>query len=138
MQTAPNYERTPSLHDGRQYQNLRRGWVLGSEEFRRELLEQTGKWLGPNHFGQERRETAEVRARRIIAETLRRERLTRENFELLSANHRIKVALARQLRQEATMELKWIAEEPGIGSWKYSSNLLKAEECTSKQCELGL
>jgi hypothetical protein len=102
MQTSPNYERTPSLHDGRQYQNLRRGWMLGSEEFRKELLEQTGKWLGPNHFGQERRETAEVRARRIIAETLRWKPLTPEKFQLLSANHRIKVALARQLRQETT------------------------------------
>ena len=61
-----------------------------------------------------------------------------EKFQLFSANHRIKVALARQLRQETTMELKWIADELGIGSWKYLSNLLKAEECTSKQCELGL
>jgi hypothetical protein len=34
--------------DGRQYKDLRRDWMLGSEEFRQELLEQTGKWLGPN------------------------------------------------------------------------------------------
>jgi hypothetical protein len=57
--------------------------MLGSEEFRKELLEQTGKWLGPNHFGKERRQTAEAGAGRIIAETLRKERLTSEELKWL-------------------------------------------------------
>jgi hypothetical protein len=124
--------------DGRQYKDLRRGWMMGREEFRRELLEQTGKWLGPNHFGRERRQTAEVGARRVIAETLRKERLTSQGLKLLSANHRIKVALARRLRRETTMDLKWIAEELGVGSWKYLSNLLNREPHTSSQEEFNL
>jgi putative transposase len=124
--------------DGRQYKDLRRGWMLGSEEFRKELLEQTGKWLGPNHFGKERRQTAEVGARRIIAETLCKERLTSEGLKLLSANHRIKVGLAQQLRRETTMDLKWIAHELGVGSWKYLSNLLNTEPRTTTQTELNL
>lgn len=80
--------------------------MRGSQEFRQELLEQTSRWLGPNHFGPERRETAEVPARRIIAETLRRERLMPEKFQLLSANHALKVRLPQRLRQQTTMELK--------------------------------
>jgi len=35
-----------------------------------------------------------------------------------------KVALARSLRAETTMTLKWIANELYMGSWTYVSNLL--------------
>jgi hypothetical protein len=33
--------------------------------------------------------------------------------------------LARRLRQETTMSLKWIAQRLGTGSWTYVSNLLR-------------
>ncbi len=36
----------------------------------KELLAQVHGAIGPNHFGQERRESAEERARRIVQETL--------------------------------------------------------------------
>jgi hypothetical protein len=35
-----------------------------------------------------------------------------------------KVELARRLRKETTMSLKWIAEQLEMGSWTYVSNLL--------------
>src|ERR1035437_8306919 len=38
--------------------------------------------------------------------------------------HRSKVMLARRLRQETTMSLKWIAERLQMGTWTYVSNLL--------------
>ena len=38
--------------------------------------------------------------------------------------HRAKVLLARRLRQETTMSLKWIAQRLHMGSWTYVSNLL--------------
>ena len=72
--------------------------------------------------------TAEAGAGRIIAGTLRQERLTAAGLKLLSTNHRIKVRLAQRLRRETTMDLKWIAEELTVGSWKYLSNLLSREE----------
>ena len=112
--------------------------MFGSEEFRKELLEQTAQWLGPNHFGQERRETAEAGARRIIAETLRKKRVSAEGLRLLSANHRIKVDLALRLRRETTVDLKWIAQELGVGSWKYLSNLLSKDPQASTQPEFTL
>lgn len=124
--------------DGRRYKDLRRGWMFGSEAFRKELLEQAGKRLGPNHYGKERREIAEAGARQIIARTLRKERLSSEGLRLLSANHRIKVALALRLRRETTMDLKWIARELGIGSWKYLSNLLNREMHTLNRAQLAL
>jgi hypothetical protein len=41
---------------------VRRGWCLGGEEFRRELLEQMEGRMGRHHGGVERQETAEQRA----------------------------------------------------------------------------
>ena len=38
--------------------------------------------------------------------------------------HRLKVMLARRLRQETTLSLKWIAERLHMGAWTYVSNLL--------------
>ena len=39
-----------------------------------------------------------------------------------------KVRLARRLRKETTMSLKWIARELNMGSWTYVSNLLGAKK----------
>jgi hypothetical protein len=50
---------------------LRRGWCLGSEDFRKQMLEQAEGQLGEHHYGELRRETAEAKAQRIIAEELR-------------------------------------------------------------------
>jgi len=37
----------------------------------------------------------------------------------------VKVALARDLRFQTTMSLKWIARRLEIGSWTHVSNLLR-------------
>jgi hypothetical protein len=124
--------------DGKDYRALRRGWFLGGEDFRQELLAQTKRWLGPNHFGSERRETVEEMAQRIIAEAIRGARLTKEQLALLPANASLKIELARRLRRETTVSLKWIARELGVGSWKYLSNLLLKEQTNAAQTELGI
>jgi len=56
-----------------------------------------------------------------------KDRRCSDGLKLLWANHRIKVCLAQRLRRKTTMDLKWIAEELGVGSWKYLSNLLSKE-----------
>ena len=42
-----------------------------------------------------------------------------------------KVMLARRLRQEATMSLKWIAQRLQMGSWSYVFNLLNEKPQTN-------
>ena len=49
--------------------------------------------------------------------------------------HRSKVMLARRLRQEATMSLKWIAGRLQMGSWTYVSNLLNEPPETQPQAQ---
>ena len=49
--------------------------------------------------------------------------------------HRAKVLLARRLRQETTMSLKWIAERLHLGSWTCVSNLLTEQPQTQLQAQ---
>jgi len=65
-------------------------------------------------------------------------RLTPAQFQLVPANAEVKGQLARRLRRETTLSLKWIAQQLGVGSCKYLSNLLVQEEPNSAQAELGL
>jgi putative transposase len=123
--------------DGADYQGVKRDWCLGTEEFRQELLAQVKGRVGPNHFGPERRESLEEGARRIIGEALSDLRLTAAQLETLPANAVVKVELARRLRRETTLSLKWIAQELRVGSWKYLSNLLAQETPNPAQPELG-
>lgn len=117
---------------------MKREWCFGAEQFGQELLAQVPGQIGPNHFGQERRESAEERARRIVAETVSDLGLTPAQFQLLPANAEAKVQLARRLRRETTLSLKWIARQLGVGSWKYLSNLLGQEAPHTAQAQLGL
>src|SRR5437588_890866 len=51
---------------------LRRGWCLGSEEFKQQKLEEIDGQVGQHHFGRMRLELAHAKAERIIREELRR------------------------------------------------------------------
>jgi hypothetical protein len=49
--------------------------------------------------------------------------------------HRAKAMLARRLRQETTMSLKWIAQRLQMGSWTCVSNLLNEQPQTQPQAQ---
>jgi hypothetical protein len=123
--------------DGQAYPGLKHGWCLGSEEFRQELLGQMHGRIGANHFGPERKESAEERGRRSVAEKLSDLGLTPVQLDALPAKATVKVELARRLRRETTLSLKWVAEQLGVGSWKYLSNLLGQEAPKPGEPELG-
>jgi hypothetical protein len=100
------------------------GWCLGREEFRQELLAAAVERVGASHYGADRRETGEQKAERIVREELKRRGWKEQDLPGLSKGDKDKVALARRLRQETTMSLKWIARRLRMGSWTYVSNLL--------------
>jgi ATPase subunit of ABC transporter with duplicated ATPase domains len=111
------------------YRSVRRGWCLGSEEFRQELLAAAQERVGISHYGADRQETGEQKAERIVCEELKRHGWKEEDLPELSKGDKGKVALARRLRQETTMSLKWIAGRLRMGSWTYVSNLLHEKGC---------
>ena len=106
------------------YAAVRRDWILGSEEFRRELLAAASEGIGPTHYGGQRRETELAKAERLLKSEFQRLGWKEEALSLLPKGHPVKVQLARQLRQETILSLKWIASRLHMGSWSYLSNLL--------------
>ncbi len=111
--------------EGEEFKPIRRGWCLGEETFRQELLAQMSERMGAEHYGEERAQTAEAVAEQIIAEELKRRR--RRNEAALKTRPKgdpAKVALAARLRAETTMTVGWIAERLGMGSRGYLNHLL--------------
>jgi hypothetical protein len=109
-----------------EFQPVQRGWCLGSEAFREELLAWMTTPSRGGHYGMERREVEEARARQILAEEMKA--LGRRAAELgkTSKGDASKVPLASRLRSQTTMSLKWIAQALEMGSWTHVSNLLGA------------
>jgi hypothetical protein len=118
------------------YEQLRRDWVLGSEEFRQELLAAAVGRVGPSHYGAERQETAVQMAERLVREELERMGWSEEQLRGRPKGHPGKVAIARRLRQETIMSLKWIAQRLEMGTWTYVSNLLNARVTASPNQEV--
>jgi putative transposase len=117
---------------------LRGDWLLGSEEFRQELLASVVGPVGPNHYGAERQETGEQKAERIVSEELKRLGWSEQELGGRAKGHPGKVLMARRLRRETTLSLKWIAVRLQMGTWTYVSNLLNAKPQASSAQELLL
>ena len=107
-----------------EYRAIRKGWFLGDAALREELLAAASERVGANHYGSDRRETGEAKARRLIAATLAQIGWKVSDLKKERKGAPEKVELARRLRKETTMSLKWIAKELEMGSWTYVSNLL--------------
>jgi REP element-mobilizing transposase RayT len=112
--------------DGDEYQAIRRGWFLGRAERKAEVTRQMAGLAGENHYAEERRAGGEAVARRIIQDRLARAGCTLQALRARPKGDKLKVELAERLRAETTLSLKWLAQELGMGSWTYVSNLLSA------------
>lgn len=107
---------------------MRTGWRVGGEDFLSRLLEKWDGKLHEHHGGKERLETDLERARRLIASELARSRWTPKQLGRERKGHAVKLAIARRLREETTMPLKWIAEELHMGTWTHLNRLLHASK----------
>ena len=116
---------------------LRRGWWLGSEAFRREVLERMEDRIGDHHSGEVRREWAERKAERIIVEELRRLGWKESDLGGRRKSDPGKLGLAARLRKETTLPLKWIAGRVRLGTSKSANRKLhhwmRANEGTGKR-----
>ena len=104
--------------DADQWKGMRRGWCLGSEPFKRGLLERLHGQLGPNHAGEMRRQTNQARAEGIIAAELKRLRWKEGDLGRRAKSDPGKLALAACLRRETTMTIQEIADCLHMGSRK--------------------
>ncbi len=95
---------------------FRRGWYVGSEVFRHERLARMEGKLGEHHAGELRRETAEAKGERIIAEELRRLGWSESDLVSRRKNDPGKMAIAVRLRRETTLSIKGIALRAHLGT----------------------
>jgi len=97
---------------------LRRGWCLGSADFRREKLEQMENELGADHAGALRRESAEAKAERLMGQELKRLGWREADLAARRKSDPLKLAIAARLRRETTLSLKAIAARVHLGTSK--------------------
>ena len=111
-----------------EFKALERGWCLGGEQFRQELLEQVSTRPGPSHFGEAVQAAVEVQAERMVTAGLKRLGWSEAVLKAKRKGHLEKVRLARELRSRTTMPLAWIAERLCMGSRGYLAWLLGQEQ----------
>jgi putative transposase len=108
-----------------EYKPIRRGWCLGGEAFREELLAKMSERLGAEHYGAERAESDAAKAERIVREELKRRKWTEADLRARAKGDAGKVKIARRLRAETVMTVAWIAERLHLGSRHYANLLLR-------------
>jgi putative transposase len=104
---------------------IRRGWYFGAEDFLARLLDRLTGSVSEHHQARERNETEEQKAERMIRARLKQLHWTSSDLRARRKGDRQKVRLARELRADTTVSLKWIAQRLEMGSWTYVSNLLR-------------
>ncbi len=113
-----------AAEDGEEFKPLVRGWCLGGEAFRAELLAQVSEKVGAEHFGEEVRESAEAKAERMVLEELKKLGWRREELGKRRKGGAEKVRIALRLRKETTMTAAWIAQRLEMGTKTHLSHLL--------------
>jgi putative transposase len=109
---------------GTDYKPLRRGWYVGPNTFRKELLGQMQEKIGAEHYGVERGETSEALAEKLVCSELKRRKWTEGDLAWRPKGDRGKVDLAVRLRSETVMTVKWIAARLQMGRSGYANHLL--------------
>jgi putative transposase len=107
------------------FKTLPRGWCMGSEQFRQELLLQMTSVQGSKFAGPEWKETAEKKAEGILAEELERRGWDLTQLDQLPKADPEKLKIAGRLRAQTTVTFKWITEHLSMGAPGYVSDCLR-------------
>jgi REP element-mobilizing transposase RayT len=110
--------------DPAQWKAVRRGWCLGDETFRQELLAQMKEQIGEHHYGEERAETEVEQAEVIVRAGLKRLGWTEADLAARAKGDVEKLKLAVRLRAETSVTVKWIAQRLQMGTWTHLNHLL--------------
>ena len=108
----------------KEFKPVERGWCLGGEEFKRQLLEQVSRAAGPGHAEREVREAEEAEAERLVREGMERLGWGQRELKARRKGDAGKVQVAAELRRRTTMTLRWIAQRLGMGTAGHVSHLL--------------
>ena len=90
------------------------------------MLELVDGHMGDYHSGEIKRQSAEAKAERIIAEELQRQGWTQADLHLRLKTDPGKLAIATRLRKETILPIKWIAARLHLGTWKSAKTRLQS------------
>ena len=118
-----------------EFKRVERGWCLGGEEFRQELLAQVSELDGPEHRGEDICQSAHQKAEQIVGEELGKLGWGVEDLAGRPRWDARKVRIAARLRGETTMTLAGIAERLHMSAAGHVSCLLYRERHSQKQAQ---
>jgi len=108
-----------------EWKTVRRGWFLGGAQLKEALLERMGPGMGEHHGGEEKQQTDEQKAHRLVLAELGKRRWTEKDLVKRRKTDAAKVKMAARLRGETVMTLDWIAERLQMGCRHTVANCLK-------------
>ena len=112
---------------------MKRGWYLGDEEFREQLLGQMGGKRGREHFGEAVQESEAAQSEQVVKEALKKLGWREKDLAERRKGDPEKLRLARLLRQKTTMTLSEVAERLQMGTSGHLAHLLYWEGKTKPQ-----
>jgi putative transposase len=124
-QFAEAMEERRSRAEPGEWKRVRRGWFLGAAEFKERLLEQMGGQVGQHHGGDEKRETDEQKAQRLVTAELGKRHWSEQDLRRRRKTDATKIKIALRLRRETVMTMDWIAERLHMGCRHTLANCMK-------------
>jgi REP element-mobilizing transposase RayT len=121
---AEALEQRRNAEDGGEFKAIRRGWFLGGDALKQELLAQASEKTGRWHYGDLVRESAEAQAERIVEEELNKRKWNESTLAARRKGDPAKVGMAQRLQRETTVTLAWIAQRLQMGTRTYLAHLL--------------
>jgi len=130
-------ERAREGLEAEQLQQVRRGWLLGSEAFRDRVLD----WMGKNRPGRGRKirpeeadhDHGQRQAERIIKEMLELLAVSEEDLLAARKGDWRKRLIAHRLRKETSVSLRWLGGRLGMGSEGHVSRISASLEDLAQQ-----
>lgn len=118
------------------WQKIRRGWYLGSDGFRREMLERLGAAMGTSKresfSGEEVQAHDETRAEELVAAGMEKLKLAEADLDAMIKNSPEKYALAWLVRRNTCVGNAWIKARLRMGKATNFSELLKKIEAAKR------
>ena len=103
---------------------LARGWQVGDDRHRQQLLRQIEGKTRKGHRSLYRQHDAQSQAETIVLEELKKRRWTAQELARRRKSDQDKIMIAQRLRRETTVTIDWIAKRLHMGTTNSLSTVL--------------
>ena len=111
---------------------LKRGWCMGTEDFKEKIMAFLGDVSSDNYRGDQRRDHGVYMAEKLIEQGLNGLKCTIQDIEHLRQNHIHKQALAWLVKRNTTVTGEWIRQKLNMGGKTNVSRALSRFDCSTE------